>query len=213
VSPYRPPAQRAVTPQGKGARFPDFDTLAQTPYWDDVTAGVVLERLSPMTQLAFFTSFEVSVARPLLDLLTGQDGAPRVPVLELVDTRLARGETDGWHYEEMPEDADAWRQTLAWLDEDARAAHRRPFAHLVADEQRERIQAVQDLSKDGKQWHDYPAGHVWSLWTRYASTAFYSHPWAWNEIGFGGPAYPRGYLNLGTDRLEHWEVHDGGGGP
>jgi len=27
--------------------------------------------------------------------------------------------------------------------------------------------------------------------------AFYSHPWAWNEIGFGGPAYPRGYMRLG----------------
>ena len=26
--------------------------------------------------------------------------------------------------------------------------------------------------------------------------AFYSHPWAWNEIGFGGPAYPRGYMRL-----------------
>jgi hypothetical protein len=26
---------------------------------------------------------------------------------------------------------------------------------------------------------------------------FYSHPWAWNEIGFGGPAYPRGYMRLG----------------
>ena len=28
-------------------------------------------------------------------------------------------------------------------------------------------------------------------------SAFYSHPWAWNEIGFGGPAYPRGYARLG----------------
>ncbi|HZC53738.1 MAG TPA: hypothetical protein VE441_14735, partial [Mycobacterium sp.] len=69
---------------------------------------------------------------------------------------------------------------------------------------------VQDLSHDSKPWHDYPAAHVWSLWTRYACTAFYSHPWSWNEIGFGGPAYPRGYLNLGIDRREHWEVADRG---
>jgi len=27
--------------------------------------------------------------------------------------------------------------------------------------------------------------------------AFYSHPWAWNEIGYGGPAYPQGYMRLG----------------
>ena len=36
--------------------------------------------------------------------------------------------------------------------------------------------------------------------------AFYSHPWAWNEIGFGGPAYPRGYMRLGpTGILEPHE--------
>jgi hypothetical protein len=183
----------------------EFDVLTQRRHWDEVTAGVVLERLSATTQLGFFTDVEVSVARPLLDLLIGQEDERLVPVLELVDTRLARGETDGWHYDDLPEDADAWRQTLAWLDEDARSAHGLPFARIGVDAQRELISAVQRCSQDGDKWHEYPAGQVWSLWTRYACTAFYSHPSAWSEIGFGGPAYPRGYLNLGVDKLEHWE--------
>ncbi len=49
------------------------------------------------------------------------------------------------------------------------------------------------------------ASHVWSLWTRYACEAFYAHPYAWDEIGFGGPAYPRGYLRLGRGSREPWE--------
>jgi hypothetical protein len=49
---------------------------------------------------------------------------------------------------------------------------------------------------------------VWSLWTRYACTALYAHPLAWNEIGFPGPAYPRGYKNTGVDKLEPFEVRD-----
>ena len=36
-------------------------------------------------------------------------------------------------------------------------------------------------------------------------SAFYSHPWAWNEIGFGGPAYPRGYARLEAGQRESWE--------
>ena len=36
---------------------------------------------------------------------------------------------------------------------------------------------------------------------RYVAQAFYSHPWAWNEIGFGGPAYPRGYGAFGSPHL------------
>lgn len=187
--------------------MPEFDVLRQTRYWDDVTAGVVLERLSTTTELAYFTDAEVAVARPLLDRLTGQDEDRRlVPVLDLIDTRLARGETDGWHYDDLPEDGGAWRQTLAWLDADAQDRHRMPFARVGVDAQRDLVQSVQDLAQDSGRWHDYPAAQVWSLWTRYACTAFYSHPAAWTEIGFGGPAYPRGYLNLGVDRREHWEV-------
>jgi hypothetical protein len=40
---------------------------------------------------------------------------------------------------------------------------------------------------------------------RYAATAFYSHPWAWNEIGFAGPAYPRGYKTLRLGSREPFE--------
>jgi hypothetical protein len=57
-------------------------------------------------------------------------------------------------------------------------------------------------------WHEFVAIRVWDLWMRYACTAFYSHPAAWNEIGFPGPAYPRGYGALGVDQLESFEVRD-----
>ena len=201
---YRAPSQHAVTPQGKG-RFPGFDVLDEVHRWDDVTAGVVLARLAPTTDLSFFTVEEDAVATPLCDLLMAQDGEPKVPVVALVDARLAVGETDGWHYDGMPQDADAWRRTLACLDEDAQSRFARGFAELDPSQQAALVQAVQDTDGD---WHGYSARHVWSLWTRYACTAFYSHPWAWNEIGFPGPAYPRGYLNLGVDARDKWEARD-----
>ncbi len=129
-----------------------------------------------------------------------------MPVLEMIDARLAEQSTDGWRYEDLPEDGQAWRVTLAALDEDAWAAHDTGFARCDDETRRALIQAVRDLG--AKPWHDLPASRVWSLWTRYACTAFYSHPWAWNEIGFGGPAYPRGYKNPGVGRREPWEVAD-----
>jgi hypothetical protein len=207
--PYRSRRQRAVTPQGRG-RYPGFDVLDSVDAWDDVTAGVVLARLAQVAgagDLSFFTPSEVAIVGPLLDLLLAQDGEPRVPVLALIDERLAVGETDGWHYDELPEDAAAWRDSLGFLDEDARTTHSgRPFAALISDEQAALIQAVQDRVHSKETWHDWPAEHIWSLWTRYACTAFYSHPWAWNEIGFPGPAYPRGYLNPGINSRERWET-------
>ena len=77
-------------------------------------------------ELAFFTPAEVGVAGPLLDLLLAQDADPRVPVLALIDARLAAGETDGWHYDDMPEDGQAWRDTLRAPRRGRPAASSRP---------------------------------------------------------------------------------------
>jgi len=52
---------------------------------------------------------------------------------------------------------------------------------------------------------------AWSVVMRYVVQAFYAHPWAWNEIGFGGPAYPRGYAAFGSPHLgeeEPWEARE-----
>ena len=104
----------------------------------------------------------------------------------------------------MPEDGEAWRRSLAALDADvAAAAPGGDFAGLDVGEQNRPARGGPDHEGD---WHGMPAGTVFDLWLRYACTAFYSHPWAWNEIGFGGPAYPRGYKNAGLDKREPWEV-------
>ncbi len=126
--------------------------------------------------------------------------------MEMIDTRLADGQTDGWRQEDMPEDGQAWRDTLAHLDSDAKERFGTAFADCDGREQAAIVQAVQDLGS--RDWHGLPAGHVWSLWTRYACTALYAHPAAWDEIGVPGPAYPRGYKDIGVDGREPFEVRD-----
>jgi hypothetical protein len=205
--PHRAPNQRAVTPQNRG-RFPGYDVLDEVERWDDVTAGAVLARLAPVTDLSFFSKEEDAIATPLCDLLLAQDGEPKVPVVALIDARLALGETDGWHYDDMPPDAQAWQESLRHLDDDASRVFGMGFASLTRDHQASIVQAVQDKASSSESWHDKPAQQVWSLWTRYVCAAFYSHPWAWNEIGFGGPAYPRGYKNRHVGGREPFEVAD-----
>ncbi|WP_046387013.1 gluconate 2-dehydrogenase subunit 3 family protein, partial [Kitasatospora aureofaciens] len=185
-------------------RFPGFDVLSQARYWDRETTAVVVARTGPQPPLRFFTPAEEATARALLDQLLDH---PDVPLLPAIDARLAELETDGWHYADMPMDDEAWRRSLHALDEEADG----PFAALSEVQQRALIGRVQELT--GEHWHGMPAKHVWSLWTRYACTAYYSHPTAWNEIGFGGPAHPRGYLRLGTDQREPWEVADAHSSP
>jgi len=192
-----------VTTPGNAGRFDGYDVLEQANHWDQVTQGMVLRRLGPPTPLRFFTEAEGAVARALLDRLLGQDEEPCIDVLADIDSRLALEVTDGWHYADMPHDGQAWRDTLAFLDDDAQSRFGKGFALLSKEHQAAVVQGVQDLI--GKTWHGLPAQQVWSLWTRYGCAAFYAHPWAWNEIGFGGPAYPRGYKNIGIGKREPYE--------
>jgi len=206
-----------VTAGARRDRFPGFNAQAQATHWDQVTAGTVLSRMGMPPDIRFFTPVEQAIGTALCDQLLDQRGddakqhADRhrpgsVPVLNMIDARLTADETDGWRYHDMPHDGQAWRETLAALDQDARDAFAAGFAACSAEQQAELIQAVQDLGSSP--WHGLCAKHVWSLWTRYVCTAFYSHPSAWNEIGFPGPAYPRGYKNRGVDAREPFEVPD-----
>ena len=189
-----------------GQRYPGFDVTTQAEHWDPVTREVVLGRIGLSGEMRFFTTVEEATARALFDQLLYQHGEPRIDVTLMVDRRLDADATDGWHYDTMPPDVEAWRRSLAGLDEDARARSGRTFPESGREDQAAILTAVQ--SSPSSTWHGMEAEKVWSLWTRYGATAFYSHPWAWNEIGFDGPAYPRGYKNPGVDRLEGIEVHD-----
>ncbi len=185
-----------------GPRFPGYDAVSRADSWDPVTQGIVLHRLSTGVGTQFFTPTEEATCRPLLACLLGLDDPPEVPVFELVDRRLASGETDGWRYNDVPHDDELWRLSLAFLDRDGATRDGRAFGELPGVEQLRILETVHDATR----WHNLPAARVWSLWMRYACAAFYSHPAAWSEIGFGGPAYPTGYRALGLNGREPWEV-------
>jgi hypothetical protein len=195
---------RGTTPGDRG-RFPRFDAVAQAGHWDDVTRAAVLSRLAPPAPLSYFDRDEEPVARALCDRLLAQDAEPRVPIVEVIDARLRSGDGDGYRYADMPEDGPAWKRSVRALARDAMAIRGAPFHELEADAQRHLIEQVR--VEDGD-WHGLPARRVFSLWMRYVTTAFYAHPWAWNEIGFPGPAYPRGYKTLSLGALEPFETRE-----
>lgn len=205
VTQSRVEAVRSV-PVMSGPRFPGYDVLDQREAWDSVTRAVVENRLRPRHGRAFFSEAEEPTCRALLDRLVANDAGPRLPVYEQLDQRLALGLTDGFRYDDMPPDPEAWRISLRELDRAAREGHDRRFHELDRGQQTALLAHVKDSDCLGP----LPVRRLWSVWMRYACAAFYSHPDAWSEIGFGGPAYPRGYKNAGLDAREPWEVPDHG---
>lgn len=179
-------------------RYPEFDVLATQDSWDDATRKVVLARLEPPGPLRFFTGAEEPTLRAFCDIVLAQDEEPRVPVAAFVDAKLADGQLDGYQYADMPDDRDTWRQVLRGLDEAAgQRCGKASFAAAAIPTQLALVDQFSRGRLQGGTWSELNVRRAWSVCMRMTLTAFYSHPWAWNEIGFGGPAYPRGYMRLG----------------
>ena len=203
---WLPRQRRGTTPQMIG-RYPDYDVFDAAGTWDAATAKVVNARLHMADDLRFFSASETPTVRAFCDVCMAQDGEPRVPVVEMVDDKLAAGRLDGYQYADMPDDRDTWRLVLAGLDEAARSRYGQPdFASAGLEAQKAIVGLLAEGQLSGGSWDRLNPKRAWSVCMRMVVAAFYSHPWAWNEIGFGGPAYPRGYMRLGpTSTKEPYE--------
>jgi hypothetical protein len=193
---WLPRQRRGTTPQMIG-RYPDYDVLDAVDTWDEATKKVVLARLDPPGPLRFFSPDEEPTLRAFCDVVLAQDGEPRVPVAEMVDAKLADGKLDGYRYADMPRDPETWRAVLAGLDHTARTAYGHRFAACGVEHQEDVVREFAEGRLVGGPWDTLDVARAWSVVMRGALSQFYAHPWAWNEIGFGGPAYPRGFLRLG----------------
>ncbi len=186
-------------------RYPDYNVLDQSGDWDEATRRVVLERVGNIPPIRFFTAAEAETLGAFCDRVLAQDREPKIPVLNMVDAKLFAGELDGFRYEDLPDDRETWRRVAAGLDAAAHQHGAESFAQAADDVQHDVIQAFSAGELHGRVWDALPPSRAWKVVTRAILSAFYSHPWAWNEIGFGGPAYPRGYARLGAGQRESWE--------
>jgi hypothetical protein len=202
--PELPRQRKGVTPQMRG-RYPDYNVLDEADHWDEVTRRLVLDRVDNVPPIRFFTKAEADIIGIFCDLVMAQDRDPKIPVLNMVDAKLFSGELDGFRFADMPDDRETWRRVALGLDAAARQRAEVGFAEASADTQNQVIESFSSGELRGEVWDDLPPARAWKIVTRAILSAFYSHPWAWNEIGFGGPAYPRGYARLGAGQRESWE--------
>lgn len=191
-------------------RYPGYEVLAKrtTPSWDETTRRVIDRRLVTPRKPRWFDPGEWAVADALCRRILPHDGSENVPLVALLDAKLYHDEGGGFRQEGMPYLREAWRLGLAGLDADARATRNgHGFAALTAPAQDDMLRAMQQGHADAGNWQGMdPQAFFKRRILVDIPPLFYSQPAAWNELGFGGPASPRGYVRLDGDRLDPWEA-------
>lgn len=191
-------------------RYPGYDVQAkrQGPSWNEATRRAVDQRLSLPDEPRFFDQAQWRTLSALCARILPQPSErPAVPLAAMVDARLFSRRGDGYRDSRMPPMPVAWRLGLAALDSEARALHGAPFEQLAAPLQDALLCAMQRGELRHPAWAQMPAQlFFYQRLLHDISAAYYAHPSAWNAIGFGGPASPRGYVRLAADQRDAWEA-------
>jgi Gluconate 2-dehydrogenase subunit 3 len=197
-----------------GERYPGADSLAQRGHWDDATRRVVMDRVHNVPEFRFFDAGQRRTLEALCARVIPQMHRPaerRVPLAPWIDARCANRHSDGFRFDDMPPAEQAWTWGLEGLDQTAQALFGADFGDLGGRRQDHVLEAIRGGDPPGEVWRRMPAKRWWVyVALRQITGVYYAHPYAWDEIGFGGPAYPRGYLALNFGRPEPWEAREVG---
>lgn len=213
LRPVDPKTGARIGPLAQPGYYPGYSTLAQQKFWDAATRRVVLARVHEVPPLRWFTPQEARFWQVVCDRVLPQDDRDaehRIPIVPAIDERLYLNKHDGYRYEDMPPDREAFRFGREGIERIARAKHARGFVELAVEEQEEILRELHDgkPSAGNEIWARMPAHRFWMLLVQDCAEAYYAHPYAWDEIGYGGPAYPRGYMRLERGEPEPWEVEE-----
>ena len=203
----------ALPPVEQPGYYPGYSTVSQSAYWDQATRDLVLNRVERTPRIRYFTDEQARFWRTVLDHVLPQvDRAPerRIPLVERLDERLFQNRGVGYRYANMPHDREAYRLAEIAINQESQVRHSGNFIDLPHLQQEIVLKAVHDGKPEAAKpiWKQMSISRFWQLLLQDAIEAYYSHPWAWDEIGFGGPAYPRAYTRLERGEPEPWEVEE-----
>jgi hypothetical protein len=190
--------------------YPGYDVLAKwdTPSFNNRTREVLAERLSRVPPRRFLSRDDWDLLEAIVARLVPQpDRSQPVPIVPGIDEALLLNRGEGYRGDGHPPMRETWRIGLAGVRAESLSRFAAPFSALDPARQDALLRAVQAGDVDREAWAGIEPRHFFvHVLLKTVAGLYYTHPAAWSEIGFGGPASPRGYVRLGFDERDPWEA-------
>ena len=190
------------------SQYPDYNVLTQVKEWDPHTREIVLKRLGPFPPPKFLQQGEVEMIKNIARHLTFDN---RNEILDYVvfysDEKLASEIGESERKPGVPKEKDLIRLGLKAIGDSAERIHQAKFPELDQKKQCAILAALQNGQAQGiPDWDKVLQQALFKKLTELIISAYYSHPTIWSEIGYGGPAYPRGYVRIEPGLTDPWEA-------
>ena len=196
-------------------RYHGYDVLDKwsSPDWDDQTREVVRRRLEEVPEIRFFTREEARTLEAVTERILPQPDrreGEKIPIVPWIDRKLYRDERDGYRYEELPPQREAWRLGLAGIDQASGALFGgHAFAELDHSSQDAVLARVERGDPPGAAWERLPSSRFFkNVLCLTVVKIYYAHPSAWSEIGYSGPSSPRGHVRKWEGGVDPWEAQE-----
>ncbi len=161
------------------------------------TREVLEERVAGPRATNVLSDAQMRMLRALCARIVPQEGDGEVDLAGRIAARLASGKGDGWRFENLPEDLEAYREGLDALES-------RGFLTMSADAQDEELRRLGAVKGSAEaRWFEEVRGD--------ATTAYMAHPATYARIGYsgigvGGANTPtKGFVAMSIGDVEDWE--------
>lgn len=195
--------------------YPSYDVMALQDKWDAHTQEIVRKRLGPFPEAKFLNNQEKEMLALITEHLTYDNRKEIINwVLHYADQRLNSEIGESQRKPNVPPEKILIREGLAFLDKIASERFNNSF---IIIETKEQFQVLADLqtgnltvtsngTNGSINWSKVLQKALFNKMAELIISAYYSHPTVWSEIGFGGPAYPRGYVRVEFGLADPWEA-------
>ncbi|MDF7814246.1 gluconate 2-dehydrogenase subunit 3 family protein [Hymenobacter sp. YC55] len=179
-------------------------SLLATDLVTDATRAALQARLdAPVHEPEFFEPQTYALLQAVAARLIPQpDRTEPIDVAAGIDKRLVDGKADGWRYDAMPPDREAYRLGLGGINQAALSLFQQPFLKLPEVQQDAVLEAVAAGTAPGDNWQQLPIGRFFEEMLAELTENYYSHPLAQEEIGYVGMADVPGWTHIQPNDLE-----------
>ena len=164
AGPHRLAAATGRKPVMPSGRYPGYDALSQRGHWDPATRRVILDRVYNVPDTHNLDPHQRATLEALCDRVIPQAHRPpdrRVPIAPWIDSHSRESTLNGYQFEDMPANDEAWRLGLEGLDQTAESLFNRQFVALAAVQQDAVLNAVRAGNPPGEVWQRMPAARWW----------------------------------------------------
>ena len=191
-------------------RYPSFNVLDEREAWDTHTQAIVTSRISKSQSCTVLDGEEYKLLQQVCSVLV-DDGREEVIqyVLAHVDQTLKDTATgEGERRTGVPERKMLILEGIRHLDKFLLQVTGKKTSKCEAQLLTEVLRQISDGRADYSKWSSDLQREWFLKMLNLTVEAYCSHPIVWSEMGYAGPAYPRGYVRGDIGRLDPWEAKE-----